>query len=398
MEDEEEEWGRSETSSATLPVTWSCESLDQRSVPPLPQSSTSPSPSLSPLSLSSPTPAAPARGPVLLLGADFAPQVMTEECQPSYSSSSPSSRPTSSHPSSNSITSSHLYSTFLPDSAVAHLPPCLEQREEVSIVCNQFTCIETDPSMEEETEEETEEEVEAFKEEVVSSKRKGWGSNSGLQPLMSFWERRGNAEVMKYASESHLADDRVPENGLRRQVREKDFTSGESSAEEGWEEHIYARIEEPRTALVEESGFFSHEEPREEILGSEEDEFVLVGGRAEPRHIQRLTVGGEERHVTRIQVQAFQPGFRAVEEKRRKEEAEEEARRNVEEREKRQLEKELLRVEEEEERIYKEKQLIRKEEGRRQKKEEEMRKGEEDWPRQSVRDLRALYERVGCLH
>ena len=282
---------------------------------------------------------------------------------------------------------------------MAHLPPCLEQREEVSIVCNQFTCIETDPSMEEETEEETEEEVEAFKEEVVSSKQKGWGSNSGLRPLMSFWERRGNAEVMKYASESHLADDRVPENGLRRQVREKDFTSGESSAEEGWEEHIYARIEEPRPALVEESGFFSHEEPREEILGSEEDEFVLVGGRAEPRHIQRLTVGGEERHVTRIQVQAFQPGFGTAEEKRRKEEAEEEARRSVEEREKRQLEKELLQVEEEQEqRIYKEKQLIRKEEGRRQKKEDDIKKGEEDWPRQSVRDLRALYERVGCLH
>ena len=266
-------------------------------------------------------------------------------------------------------------------------------------MCNQFTCIETDPSMEEETEEE----VEAFKEEVVSSKQKGWGSNSGLQPLMSFWERRGNAEVMKYASESHLADDRVPENGLRRQVREKDFTSGESSAEEGWEEHIYARIEEPRPALVEESGFFSHEEPREEILGSEEDEFVLVGGRAEPRHIQRLIVGGEERHVTRIQVQAFTPRFGTTEEKRRKEEAEaEEARRrSIEEREKRQLEKELLRVEEEQEqRIYKEKQVIRKEEGRRQKKkEEEMRKEEEeDWPRQSVRDLRALYERVGCLH
>ena len=270
-------------------------------------------------------------------------------------------------------------------------------------MCNQFTCIETDPSMEEETEEETEEEVEAFKEEVVSSKQKGWGSNTGLRPLMSFWERRGNTEVTKYASESHLADDRVPENGLRRQVREKDFTSGESSAEEGWEEHIYARIEEPRPALVEESGFFSHEEPREEILGSEEDEFVLVGGRAEPRHIQRLTVGGEERHVTRIQVQAFQPGFGAtVEERRRKEEAEEEARRGVEEREKRQLEKERLRVEEEQEqRKYKERQVIRKDEDRRQKKEDnEMRKEEEerDWPRQSVRDLRALYERVGCLH
>merc|ERR550534_2063878 len=115
-------------------------------------------------SSSSPTPA-PARGPVLLLGADFAPQVMTEECHPSYSSSSPSSRPTSSHPSSNSITSSHMYSTFLPDSAVAHLPPCLEQREEVSIVCNQFTCIETDPSMEEETEEEEEQVIEAYKKE-----------------------------------------------------------------------------------------------------------------------------------------------------------------------------------------------------------------------------------------
>jgi len=195
----------------------------------------------------------------------------------------------------------------------------------------------------------------------------------------------------------------VPENGLRRQVREKDFTSGESSAEEGWEEHIYARIEEPRPALVEESGFFSHEEPREEILGSEEDEFVLVGGRAEPRHIQRLTVGGDERHVTRIQVQAFQPGFGAsVEEKRRKEEAEDEARRSVEEREKRQLEKERLRFEEEQEqRIYQEKQMKQKEEVRRQKKEDnEMRNVEEerDWPRQSVRDLRALYERVGCLH
>lgn len=256
--------------------------------------------------------------------------------------------------------------------------------------------------MEEDTEEE-EEEVEAYKEEVVVPlKQKGWGSNSGLRPLMSFWERRGNTEVTKYASESHLADDRVPENGLRRQVREKDFTSGESSAEEGWEEHIYARIEEPRPALVEESGFFSHEEPREEIFGSEEDEFVLVGGGSgEPRHIQRLTVGGEERHVTRIQVQAFKPGFGALEEKRRKVEKEEEERRNIEELERIQLEKERLQFEEQQrqrqERMYKERQLKQREEERRQKKDENRWKREEqtDQPRQSVRDLRALYERVG---
>ena len=289
-----------------------------------------------------------------------------------------------------------MYSTFLPDSAVAHLAPCLEQKEEVSIVCNQFTCIETDPSMEEETEEEEEQVIEAFKKEVVPLKQKGWGSNSGLRPLMSFWERRGNTEVTKYASESHLADDRVPENGLRRQVREKDFTSGESSAEEGWEEHIYARIEEPRPALVEESGFFSHEEPREEILGSEEDEFVLVGGRAEPKHIQRLIVGGEERHVTRIQVQAFQPSFE--EEKRRNLEAEREARRSAEERQR--LRREQYEREERQQGIYEEMRPIQKDNRRSHKKELDIKEVDEekDYPRQSVRDLRALYERVGSLH
>ena len=65
-----------------------------------------------------------------------------------------------------------MYSTFLPDSAVAHLAPCLEHKEEVSIVCNQFTCIETDPSMEEETEEEEEQVIEAFKKEVMPLKQK----------------------------------------------------------------------------------------------------------------------------------------------------------------------------------------------------------------------------------
>ena len=189
---------------------------------------------------------------------------------------------------------------------------------------------------------------------------------------------------------------RVPENGLRRQVREKDFTSGESSAEEGWEEHIYARIEEPRPALVEESGFFSHEEPREEILGSEEDEFVLVGGRAEPKHIQRLTVGGEERHVTRIQVQAFQPSFE--EEKRRNLEAEREARRNAEERQR--LRREQYEREERQQGIYEEMRPIQKDNGRSHKKELDIKEVDEekDYPRQSVRDLRALYERVGSLH
>ena len=283
--------------------------------------------------------------------------------------------------------------------------------------------------------EETEEEEEV--------QPKAWSSSAGLKTLMSFWEGRGAggrgaAPKMKYASESHLADGGgggVPENGLRRQVKERDFTSGEeeewegsTEGEEGWEEHIYARIEE-RNPLPEESGFFSHEETRGEEDRRREDEeeedsdefFIVAGMGADPRHVHTLSVvmgeeeeeeREEERHVTRIEVDSWQP---REEERERQEEQiwrrEQEVvqmMRLAEEEEERQWRR---RRDEEEQRRkyqkhYEEEQRQRDAEQRRKylREKEAIRSFEEAeeeatfCPRQSVRDLRALYERVGRSH
>ena len=288
--------------------------------------------------------------------------------------------------------------------------------------------------MGEETEEDDSIQEEEEEEDV---KPKCWSSNAGLAPLMNFWERRGagGAGVTKYASESHLADGKtggVPENGLRKQVRDRDYTSGEeeewrdSEGEEGEEEHIYAMIEE-KPRVVEESGFFSYEESRrEERLVEGEDEFFLVGEIRNPRHVQRMSVvqGEEEReeeieasYVTRIEVEAYRPSQESkamfgeglleraedeVEKIRRMMQLEEKMRRR------REAEEELRRIQqqqyEDEKRREREAEQRRKQEveqRRRQEQEEwRLRKPEEErevCPRQSVSDLRALYERVGTL-
>merc|ERR1719270_1631763 len=100
---------RSDTSSATLPVTWSSSSIDRKSS----ESESSPFGSGSPDSILEDSSQSPQsiQGPVILLGENFEPQVMTEDCQPcprEYSS------PSTSQSSSNS--GSMFYATFIPDS------------------------------------------------------------------------------------------------------------------------------------------------------------------------------------------------------------------------------------------------------------------------------------------
>ena len=259
---------RSDTSSATLPVTWSSSSLDKKFSE---SEGSSPATSSSQDSLlnCSPGPVS-AQGPVLLLGENFEPQVMTEECQPcprEYSS------PSTSH--SSSTSGSIFYATFIPDSQVRSL-----NTDEVSIVCNEFTQIETDShsgqtSSSSSTESGDSEEILAAKEPNIVEKN--WTSTIRLPSLLDFWERR-NAETKfkKYASESNICQNEAPpENGLRKIPRDKNFTSGEErlnedsdySVRSGYEDHIYEEVSpvvssgRGRARNNEESGFFSYENP-----------------------------------------------------------------------------------------------------------------------------------------
>ena len=265
---------RSDTSSATLPVTWSSSSLDKKfseseeeeeeSSPTAGSSSQdsllnySPPPVLSSL----------AQGPVMLLGENFEPQVMTEECQPcprEYSSPSTSQ--------SSSTSGSMFYATFIPDSQLRGL-----NTDEVSIVCNEFTQIETDSHSGQTSSSSTgdSEEILAAKESNIVEKN--WTSTIRLPSLLDFWERRNHQEnkFKKYASESNICHNEAPpENGLRKIPRDKNFTSCEDSLNDdsdysvrsGYEDHIYEEVspvsgqEQKRARNNEESGFFSYENP-----------------------------------------------------------------------------------------------------------------------------------------
>ena len=258
---------RSDTSSATLPVTWSSSSLDLS--PESSQDSLGKLASTATGSSSSPGPASPAtvQGPVILLGDNFDPQVMTEDyqvCPPVYSSSSTSASL------STSESGSMFYASFIPDR-------CLVE-DEVSIVCNGFTQIETDShhTTASESEEQQEQQEEPVMAEMVG-KEKAWTSSVKLPTLLDFWERRNKeSQFKKYASESNICKNQeLPENGLRKIPKEKYFTSCEESFNEesdysvrsGYEDHIYQRIETDTTATKrtgdtlpqEESGFFSYE-------------------------------------------------------------------------------------------------------------------------------------------
>ena len=229
---------RSETSSVTLPGTWSSSSLDRRS-----DTQDSPLSRYSQDSILNESPHV--QGPVILLGENFEPQVMTDDYQaPSqdYSSSS--------------MSSSMFYSTYIPDSMVLV--------DEVSIVCNEFTRIETDST-----------DTEDQKPEYNTQYRKAWTSNVRLPSLMDYWENKNKKDdtnkFKKYASESNIFENpHPPENGLRKITKDKNFTSCEESFPEsdysvqsGYEDHIYQKIEEAPVEHgfrdKEESGFFSYE-------------------------------------------------------------------------------------------------------------------------------------------
>ena len=229
----------SETSSVTLPGTWSSSSLDKRS-----DTQESPLSKCSQDSILTESPHV--QGPVILLGENFEPQVMTDDYEAPrqvYSSSS--------------MGSSMFYSTYIPDSRV--------MAEEVSIVCNEFTQIETDSA-------DAEDHAEP---EYNTQYGKAWTSNIRLPSLMDYWENKNIADdtnkFKKYASESNIFENsHPPENGLRKITKDKHFTSCEESFPEsdysvqsGYEDHIYQKIEEASAPTgfraKEESGFFSYE-------------------------------------------------------------------------------------------------------------------------------------------
>ena len=219
---------RSDTSSATLPtVSWPSSgcSLDRLS------------------SASGGESAEAVQGPVILLGENFEPQVMTEECW-----TAAEQRLGGDSSCSTGSSSCRQYATFLPDS-------------EVGIVCNEFTRLETETSGEEESSEARRSSAEE------SEVGRAWTSHVRLPSLLDFWESKNReSRFTKYASESNIFDNSHPvENGLRKIPKEKNFTSCEESfpdsddsVRSGYEDHIYEKIDAP-PQYQEESGFFSYE-------------------------------------------------------------------------------------------------------------------------------------------
>ena len=246
---------RSETSSASLPISWysSRDSLLCCSPP----------------------------GPLSLHTPDYAPQIMTEEYIPSPPSSSP--RPSSSSPplSCSSLSSSALYTSYIPDK---DLKP-----SEVEIIETGYTILEfSDPEPDY---------SEPFQVEDLCAER-AWKSNGGLSDIKEFWERRATSQYVKYASDSNICDasSMALENGLRNIPKDKDFSSageGTESEAEGFEDHIYCRIQDvngSRAPVGTESGFFSYEQYGyyNNIIPEEpsdyEDSWI------EPKHINLISV------------------------------------------------------------------------------------------------------------
>ena len=272
---------RSDTSSATLPVTWSCSSLDRNLETSSSSSSSSSSsdtssssqfsdmmsPGVSQDSVTS-SPPGVSQGPVILIGDDFDPQVMTEDQhQPGdYSSTS--------HGSSSS-SGSMFYATFIPDSSL--------DSDEVSIVCNGYTQIDTEvPNNYTKDNTQVEKSSDDTKKEIII-KKKNWKSNIKLPKLVDFWEQRNrDNQFRKYASESNIFSEELPENGLRKILKDNHFTSCEDSITEedddekvysdysvrsGYEHHVYEVIPNVKKN-TEESGFYSFENraPKKTVL------------------------------------------------------------------------------------------------------------------------------------
>ena len=309
---------RSDTSSATLPVTWSSSSLDRKFGDSSEESPATESRE-SLLTSGSPAQLRQVRGPVALLGDNFEPQVMTEECAalacPREYSGSPSTSCAGS-----SSSGSVFYATFIPDSCVREEM----QGDEVSIVCNEFTRIETDSHATTDTTD-TGADSDAA---VISCsaaaprEQKTWTSTIRLPSLLDFWERRNKeSQFKKYASESNICkNEELPENGLRKIPRDKNFTSCEDSFNEesdysvrsGYEDHIYEEValvsyRRQNTHGPEESGFFSYENPSlyrsdtngigEETSNTEDDiaEYTL-------NDVEEISSSDRENNVTIIAV------------------------------------------------------------------------------------------------
>lgn len=249
---------RCETSSASLPISWysSRDSL----------LCCSPS---APISLNTP---------------DFAPQIMTDEyvpSPPSSSSPSPSSSPSLSSsppPTCSSLSSSAMYTTYIPD---RDLNP-----SEVEIIENEYTILEYSDIEPE------------YSEPVQENTERAWKSNTGLSDIKEFWERinPSRSQYVKYASDSNICDASALENGLRNIPKDKDFSSageGTESEAEGFEDHIYCRIQDVpgvRAPGGIESGFFSYEQYGyyDNVIPEEPSDYE--DSWTEPTHINLISV------------------------------------------------------------------------------------------------------------
>ena len=250
---------RCETSSASLPISWysSRDSL----------LCCSPS---APISLNTP---------------DFAPQIMTDEYVPSPPSSSSSPSPSSSPslsssppPTCSSLSSSVMYTTYIPD---RDLNP-----SEVEIIENEYTILEYSDIEPE------------YSEPVQENSQRAWKSNTGLSDIKEFWERLNpsRSQYVKYASDSNICDASALENGLRNIPKDKDFSSageGTESEAEGFEDHIYCRIHDVpgvRAPGGIESGFFSYEQYGyyDNVIPEEPSDYE--DSWTEPTHINLISV------------------------------------------------------------------------------------------------------------
>ena len=287
---------RSDTSSASLPFSWfsSRSSVDVEE--------------------------AEGAEPISFQSDDYAPQIMTEE----YVASP---HLTSTDCSSGSSSAAAFYSTFVPDRDLDSAEADALNLDEVAIVENEYTILEATSEPDQ-----SENDYESFQGEPFL---RAWKSNSGLTDIKAFWETRVSAnsnQKVKYASDSNICDNLTAlENGLRNIPKVKEFSSAEesvsSSEPSGFEDHIYARIDEiqpqvPRypTLGFEESGFFSYENHRyydnvipeepsdfeeentedevgEDVLGEVEDSDNYYWRRpnlaeawSEPRHINLISV------------------------------------------------------------------------------------------------------------
>ena len=134
----------------------------------------------------------------------------------------------------------------------------------------------------------------------ISTKLKSWKSNTKLPKLLDFWEQRNRDDKFrKYASESNICNEELPENGLRKIFKDNYFTSCEESitgddekgfsdysVRSGYEDHLYEVIDGYRKR-PEESGFYSFDHDKADVQTTENEEYYS---------------GSDEEHVTIIAV------------------------------------------------------------------------------------------------